>query len=70
MVGDHFKEKVLSSSWACSESFDSIEGKCKVHSEKDYTKLKKVGDDNFSCRLKYDHLKDDFELGTTFGVYV
>ncbi|GER50335.1 PHD finger family protein / bromo-adjacenthomology (BAH) domain-containing protein [Striga asiatica] len=35
------------------QSAETIEGKCKVHSFKSYTKLDAVGNDDFFCRFEY-----------------
>lgn len=34
-------------------SADTIEGKCRVHSLKNYAKLENVGAENYYCRFEY-----------------
>ncbi|GJW45163.1 chromatin remodeling protein SHL-like protein [Tanacetum coccineum] len=63
------KNEVFISSEKLSESAESIERTCKVLSEHDYSNLKIVDDAMFFQRLRYDHIKKDFETNATLKVF-
>ncbi|KAJ0982377.1 hypothetical protein J5N97_010632 [Dioscorea zingiberensis] len=49
----HGAKEVFLSDHYDVQSADTIEGKCVVHSFKDYTKLDAVGSEDFFCRFEY-----------------
>lgn len=63
------KNEVFESSHELSKSAESIERTCKVLSEHDYSNLKIVDDATFFQRLRYDHLKKNFEPNSTLKVF-
>jgi hypothetical protein len=46
------KEVFLSDHWD-TQSVDTIEDKCTVHTFRNYTKLESVGNDDYFCRFEY-----------------
>lgn len=63
------KNELLSTEHYDWVNIKSIEGKCKVHSEQDYTRLKEAYDEDFFCRSKYDAKNKVLTEDTTFSVY-
>ncbi|KAJ6766034.1 CHROMATIN REMODELING PROTEIN SHL [Salix purpurea] len=49
----HGSKEVFQSDHYDTQSADTIEGKCTVHSFKNYTTLDVVGNDDFFCRFEY-----------------
>lgn len=49
----HGQKEVFLSDHYDVQSADTIEGKCIVHSFKNYTKLESVGADDYFCRFEY-----------------
>lgn len=54
----HGANELLFSNHCDTGSADAIEGKCIVHSYRDYTKLKVVDDEDYFSRSNYDDLRD------------
>ncbi|XP_011037166.1 PREDICTED: bromo adjacent homology domain-containing 1 protein-like isoform X3 [Populus euphratica] len=57
----HGSKEVFLSDHYDTQSADTIEGKCMVHSFKNYTKLDAVGNDDFFCRFEYNSSTGAFD---------
>ncbi|KAH6820315.1 PHD finger family protein / bromo-adjacent homology domain-containing protein [Perilla frutescens var. hirtella] len=56
----HGSKEVFLSDHFDTQRADTIEGKCKVHSFKSYTKLATVANDDFFCRFEYNSSTGSF----------
>ncbi|KAI3769718.1 hypothetical protein L6452_00831 [Arctium lappa] len=56
----HGTKEVFLSDHHDVQGADTIEGKCKVHTFKSYTKLDAIGNDDFYCRFQYYSSTGDF----------